>query len=388
MPDFNNTQIAFAERSNKELRLMYWMFKMVGSPGLVRFGSGAIRFSLALHLPFEWVLKPTIFKHFCGGTSIKNCNKAIERLSVQNVKTILDYSAEGGEAETDLQYTYEQILQTIEKAKTNANIPFAVFKMTGIARFGLLEKMSRNEALNINEQKEEQRVKDRVNTLCKAAFEAGVPLMIDAEETWIQEAIDNMVMEMMRTYNRDKTIIFNTLQMYRTDRLSYFENLIKTAKQQGFYPGLKLVRGAYIEKERIRAQEMNYPSPIFDSKEQTDKAFDDAVALGLKHHEMVSLCIATHNEQSCMKAVEQMNQSGIAHSDSRIYFSQLLGMSDHISFNLAKEGYNVAKYMPYGPVKRVIPYLIRRAEENTSVGGQTSRELSLIIREKQRRAGK
>jgi proline dehydrogenase len=303
------------------------------------------------------------------------------------VKTILDYSAEGGETETDFQYTFHQILETIEQAKKSVHIPFAVFKMTGIARLGLLEKMSNNESLNPLELKELQRVKDRVNTLCQAAFEAGIPLMIDAEETWIQQAIDNMVLEMMRTYNREKAIVFNTLQMYRTDRLNWFENLIKTAQQEGFYPGIKLVRGAYIEKERIRAEEMNYPSPVFETKSQTDQAFDDAVSLGLQNHNLVWLCIATHNEQSCLKAAEQMKFLEIEQGDTKVYFSQLLGMSDHISFNLAKEGFNIAKYMPYGPVKRVIPYLIRRAEENTSVGGQTSRELSLIISEKQRRAG-
>ncbi len=384
---FDNTEIAFKDRDAKNLKKAYWLFRLVGSPVLVKAGSLLLKLALWLRIPVEWALKPTVYNHFCGGETISACNETIHRLGQSNVLTILDYSAERKETEADFDYTKRQILDTIDKACSEPFIPNAVFKPTGLSRFDLLEKVQLGRQLPEGEQKEFDRVKARFDEICAYGASKGVPVMIDSEESWIQGMVDALVEDLMFRYNTEKPIVFNTLQMYRHDRLHYLQNFIERARQRGIFPAFKLVRGAYMEKERARARKMGYPSPIYPDKASTDQAFDEATALVLANVKHVAVCIGTHNELSCTNAVDVMNSLSLPNDHPHISFAQLLGMSDHISYNLAAAGYQVCKYVPYGPVKTVVPYLIRRAEENTSVAGQTSRELFLIKKEIQRRRG-
>lgn len=384
MVSFDNTENAFKAKSNKDLMRSYWLFKMVGNPVLVKLGAKTA--PIALNIGFKGIIKNTIFKQFVGGETINDCDKTIQELGKYNIGTILDYSVEGKESEVDFDACCKETLETIRKAKTDKHIPFCVFKVTGLARFALLEKVSANEKLSEAEQKEYAKVKQRVSTICKEAFEAKQPIFIDAEESWIQPAIDDLADEAMALYNKNEVIVYNTYQLYRHDRLAFLKASIAKAKANGYKLGAKLVRGAYMEKERDRAAEKNYLSPIQTTKENSDKDYDLALNECVSNIEMVGLCAGTHNEKSSLYLTQLMTQKNIPNSDKRIYFSQLFGMSDHISYNLALAGYNVVKYVPYGPVKEVLPYLIRRAQENTSVKGQTGRELSLIIKEKQRRS--
>jgi proline dehydrogenase len=385
MLSFNNTEVAFSGKSNNDLNRSYWLFKMVSNSTFVNIGKSLTTFAIKTYLPIKGLIKATIFKQFCGGETIEECDKTIKELGKFNIGTILDYSVEGKETEKDFDACKTETIETIEKAKNDKHIPFCVFKVTGLARFELLEKVSAKESLNNDEQKEYGRVQLRVSAICKAAHDAGVPIFIDAEESWIQEAIDNLANQMMVLYNTEKAIVYNTYQLYRKDRLSYLRVSFEKAKENNYFLGAKLVRGAYMEKERARAAERNYPSPIQDSKENTDRDYDAAVEFCVENIDRIAICAGTHNENSSMKLAELMQKKNMPAGHKHIYFSQLLGMSDHISFNLANEGYNVAKYVPYGPVREVLPYLIRRAQENTSVKGQTGRELSLIIKEKERR---
>ncbi len=383
MISFDNTENAFKAKSNNDLNRSYWLFKIVSNPSLVKFG--AITAPIGLSIGFKGLIKNTIFKQFVGGENITECDKTIAELGKYNIGTILDYSVEGKESEDDFDACCKETIETIRKAKHNHFIPFSVFKVTGLARFSLLEKISANITLNDSEIIEYSKVKQRVFSICKEAFDASQPLFIDAEESWIQPAIDELVNENMTLFNKEKAIIYNTFQLYRTDRLNYLKQTIANGKANGYHVGAKLVRGAYMEKERARAIEKNYPSPIQNTKEDSDIDYNLALEECVKNINIIGLCAGTHNEKSSLYLIELMNKYAISNSDKRIYFSQLLGMSDHISYNLASAGYNVAKYVPYGPVKEVLPYLIRRAQENTSVKGQTGRELGLIIKEKQRR---
>lgn len=383
MVSFDNTENAFKAKSNSDLNRSYWLFKMVGNPTLVKFGAKTAPIGLALG--FKGLIKNTIFKQFVGGETIYDCDKTIAELGKYNIGTILDYSVEGKESEMDFDACCEETTETIFKAKTDKHIPFCVFKVTGLARFSLLEKVSANESLSDAESKEYDRVKQRIGKICKEAHDAGQPIFIDAEESWIQQAIDDLADEYMALYNKEKVVIYNTYQLYRKDRLDFLKQTIAKAKTIGFKVGAKLVRGAYMEKERARADEKSYPSPIQDTKENSDKDYNLALEACIENIDMMGLCAGTHNEQSSLYLTQLMAKNNISNSDKRIFFSQLLGMSDHISYNLTLAGYNVAKYVPYGPVKEVLPYLIRRAQENTSVKGQTGRELSLIIKEKERR---
>jgi proline dehydrogenase len=383
MVSFDNTENAFKAKSNHDLNRSYWLFKMVGNPAMVKFGAKMA--PIGLVLGFKGLIKSTIFKQFVGGETISECDKTIAELGKYNIGTILDYSVEGKESENDFDACCKETIETIHKAKDDKFIPFCVFKVTGLARFGLLEKVSADTGLTELEIKEYEKVKQRVHQICKEAHSAGQPLFIDAEESWIQPAIDALTEENMTLFNKDKAIVYNTFQLYRKDRLEFLKTTIAKGKANGFHVGAKLVRGAYMEKERARAIEKKYPSPIQDSKEKSDIDYNAALDECVKNIDMMGLCAGTHNEKSSLFLVELMNKYAFSRSDKRIYFSQLLGMSDHISYNLALAGYNVAKYVPYGPVKEVLPYLIRRAQENTSVKGQTGRELSLIIKEKQRR---
>ena len=387
MIDFDNTEIAFRDKNNYALKKARWLFSLVGSDVLVKTGSVLLHGALRMRLPVSWVLKPTVFSHFCGGETIDECDPTIQKLGESNVLTILDYSAEGKDNEDDFEYTRQQIQATIDKSVENKHIPYAVFKPSGLARVTLLEKVQAGHALTDIEQQEMERVKTRFDNIIAYGAKRGVPVMVDSEETWIQEVVDGIVDDLMLRYNKEKPIVFNTLQMYRHDRLAYLKNTIARCRDKGVYPAFKLVRGAYMEKEREYARKAGKPSPIYPDKEATDKAFDEATAFCLANADEVAVCIATHNEISCLKAVDVITTHALPADHPHISFAQLLGMSDHISYNLATAGYNVCKYVPYGPVKTVVPYLIRRAEENTSVSGQTSRELFLIKKELKRRKG-
>ncbi len=385
MLSFDNTEIAFSSKSKKDLKRSYWLFRLVGNPFFVKVGKALTSFALALRLPITGLIKATIFKQFVGGENIKECNSTIESLGKYRIGTILDYSVEGKDAEEDLDNTMQETIRTIIRARGDKNIPFSVFKVTGLARHRLLENVSAGKS-SPDEKKEFDRVRSRVDTICQNAFENKVPVFIDAEESWIQQAIDDLADEMMRKYNREFPVIYNTFQLYRKDRLEFLKCSFRDAVEKKYFLGAKLVRGAYMEKERERANEKNYPSPIQDSKAGTDRDYDLALTFCIENIALIGLCAGTHNEKSSKFLVDLMTSKNIPLADPHVYFSQLLGMSDHISYNLSSAGYNVAKYVPYGPVKEVLPYLIRRAQENTSVKGQTGRELSLIIKEKKRRS--
>ena len=341
--------------------------------------------ALTLRIPIGWAIKGNIFKQFCGGETIHECRRATQGLSKFNIGTILDYSVEGKENESDFENTKAETILTIEAAAKDPSIPFCVFKVTGIARFALLEKVNAKTALSEQETLEWQRVRNRVEMICAHAAQVGVPIFIDAEDSWIQDAIDDLANEMMDTFNKQKAIVYNTIQLYRHDRLAFLKSSHQLASTGNYFLGVKLVRGAYMEKERTRAQSMGYTDPIQPDKTSCDRDFDLAVAFCLDNIDRISLCAGTHNEQSSMMLATAMDQRAINRNDKRVFFAQLFGMSDHLSFNLANAGYNVAKYLPYGPIREVIPYLIRRAQENTSVKGQTGRELALIQREMKRR---
>ena len=379
MLNFNNTNIAFKVKSNNDLKRAYWLFRIIGSPLIVKLGKFFMIIALKLRLPVSFIVKRTIFKQFCGGESIQECSSTVETLGKYKVGTILDYSVEGKVEEEDFDQTTNIIIETIEKAAQEKNIPFAVFKITGISKFSLLEKASIDlNQLSTEEASELNKVKNRIDRICSAAKKKNIPVFIDAEETWVQDIIDQWAFEMMLLYNKEKCIVYNTIQMYRHDRLVFLKECNEKAKQSNISYGIKLVRGAYMEKERKRADEMGYPSPIQPDKESTDRDYDIALDYILKNINYLSLVAGTHNENSSKKLALALENHNISKDDSRIFFAQLLGMSDHISFNLADHNYNVAKYVPFGPIKEVMPYLLRRADENTSVAGQTGRELGLI----------
>lgn len=382
---FEDTQTAFVLKSDAELERAYYLFKMIAHEPLVKIGTSLTNFAIKAHLPVEGLIRATVFDHFCGGVSEEDCMPVVERMWGQGVCTVLDYSVEGKDTEDPLDDALAKNLEILQFVKEKESMPFAVFKPTGYGRFGLFAKKSRGESLSQSETAEWERVVKRFDTTCKKAYDLGVSLLIDAEESWMQDAADQLVEEMMRRYNQQDTVVFNTLQMYRWDRMDYFRALHERAVAGGYRIGVKVVRGAYLEKENDRAEEKGYPTPICASKQLTDDNFDQAIRYSLDNLETVSVFAGTHNEQSSYRLMEWMEADGIAANDPRIWFGQLYGMSDNISFNLARAGYNVAKYLPFGPVRDVMPYLIRRAEENTSVAGQTSRELELLKKERKRR---
>lgn len=383
--DFNNTEIAFHLKSDSELERAYFLFKMISIEPLVRIGTAATNFALKAHLPVEGLIRSTVFDHFCGGVNEEDCISTIDKMYASKVSSVLDYSVEGKEAESQFDLALQTILNLIEFSKDREALPIAVFKPSAFGRFDLYQKISQKKPLLASENDEWQRIKSRFEKVCASGKLNNVKILIDAEESWIQDAVDDLVLELMETFNTDNLIVYSTLQTYRWDRLDYLKKIHLIAKKNNFKLGFKVVRGAYMEKERQRAKELNYTSPICDTKEITDALFDNTITYILSNLDSIHLFIGTHNENSSLLALKLMTELHLSNNDSRIWFGQLYGMSDHISFNLAEHGYNVAKYMPFGPVKDVMPYLIRRAEENTSVAGQTSRELSLIKKEKQRR---
>ena len=389
MISFDNTEVAFRGKSKGDLNRAYWLFKVVSSPAMVRFGKWATNVALRLKLPIKAIIKKTIFRQFCGGESIQESLKASKTLASRNVKTILDYSIEGKTKEEDFDKTVQEIIGTIREGENNKNIPFAVFKVTGICLHDILEKSNDGiENLSTEEKKDYDKLKERVSIICSEAYNRNVPIFIDAEESWIQNTIDRLAYEMSVKFNQKTAIVYNTVQLYRHDRLAFLKSEIARADKENFKLGVKLVRGAYMEKERDRAEEQGYTSPIQPNKDAADKDFNASLKVVIERIDRVSFCAGTHNEESSMLLVKLLKEYGVDSSDPRAYFAQLLGMSDHISFNLADNDLMVAKYVPYGPIKEVLPYLIRRADENTSVTGQTGRELSLIMKERKRRKTK
>ncbi len=382
---FDNTEIAFSLKSDSELERAYFLFKMISSEPLVRIGTVATNFALKAKLPVEGLIRSTVFDHFCGGVNEEDCLGVMDTMFDKGVCTVLDFSVEGKESDAQFDLALQKTLELVDFAHGKDAMPIAVFKPTGFGRFSLYEKIGLGESLTEDEQAEWDRVVDRYHKVCKRGVEKDVEILIDAEESWMQDAADELVEQMMRIYNTEKPIVYNTLQTYRWDRLDYLKGLHKRAKDGNFAIGMKVVRGAYMEKERDRAEEHNYASPICKNKAATDANFNANMEYMLNHLDDMSLFIGSHNEKSCYLAMQLMQAMGIDKKDNRVWFGQLYGMSDHISFNLAHKGYNVAKYVPFGPVKDVMPYLIRRAEENTSVAGQTNRELELIKRERKRR---
>jgi len=382
---FEDTSIAFENKSDKELLLSYLIFGLTKSPFLVKFLSQAAKITLALGFPVKPLIKATVFKQFCGGEKKKEYLEVIKKLSKSEIGAILDYSVEGTEDESGFESTKTELLKIIEEAKNNPNIPCTCMKMTAIGPFDLYQKVTANEELSREERQAWAKLKSRLEAICEASFQANKPIYIDAEETWIQKAIDDLAEEMMSRYNTKKAIAFTTLQLYRWDRNDYFLELIKKARSLGYKLGIKIVRGAYIEKERERAQRYGYKSPINETKVDTDREYDRAVEIFIDNIDVVEICVGTHNEASCRLLLELMAEKELPNDHPHIYFSQLYGMSDNISFNLANAGYNVSKYLPYGPVESTLPYLARRAEENTAIAGQMSKELEVIVKERKRR---
>lgn len=382
---FNNTEVAFAIKSNKELKRAKFLFEMIASPRMVKIGTKLTNLALNLRLPVKGIIRKTVFDHFCGGETEEECLTVVNKMYAKGVSSVLDYSVEGKKDEQEFDKAVQVTLKTIEYAKQNPGIPIVVFKPTGFGRFELYEKIGEGKPLTEAEQKEWERVVERYDLVCRTSYENDIIILIDAEHSWMQDAADDLIEEMMSRYNKDKAIVFGTLQMYRWDRLDYLKKLHQRAKEKGFHIGMKVVRGAYMEVEAARAKEKGYKNPICESKEATDINYNNAIAYMMEHIEEMGIFAGTHNEESSLRLMNLVKEKGLAVNDRRVWFGQLYGMSDNISFNLANQGYNVAKYLPFGPVRDVMPYLIRRAEENTSVAGQTGRELSLINKEIKRR---
>ena len=382
---FSDTKEAFSLKSNFELNRAYFLFKIIGNSTVVKITTSITKFALKFNLPVTFLIKSTVFDHFCGGVTEDDCIPVIDNMYTKgNVHSVLDYSVEGKDEEISFDGALEKFLRIINFCEEKKSIPYAVFKPSGFGRFSLYQKVSENKTLTNEEQEEWNRVVVRFHTVCKIAVKKNVPLLIDAEESWMQKSADALIEELMEVYNKEKSIVFNTLQMYRHDRMDYLKALHQKAKAKNFHIGIKVVRGAYMEKERERALEKGYPSPICKDKQATDDNYNAAITYMMKHPKM-ALFAGTHNEQSSYLLMNLAKKYNIKEDDNRLWFGQLYGMSDHISYNLSSQGYNVAKYLPFGPVRDVMPYLIRRAEENTSVAGQTSRELNLLKSERKRR---
>ena len=386
MSIFNDTKIAFAEKSTAQLEKAKWMFTAIKYPSLTNVGINVLNFTIKNNFPLVTdLVKTTLFEQFCGGETREQSMKVVDKMFKHHVGSIFDYAIEGKEEEAAFDTTCEEIKENIKFAIGNPAIPFVVFKPTGFGRLDLYADVSAGKELTSSEKEEWQRVRNRYEEVCKMAYDNKVILMIDAEESWMQDAVDHLVNEMMEKYNKEKAYIWNTIQMYRTGRLEYLAHDLERAKSKNYFLGYKFVRGAYMEKERERAAEKNYPDPIQPTKEATDDNYNAAVDFVLENLDRVAAFFGTHNEKSTELAIDKMKTLGLAHDDERLHFGQLYGMSDNITYWLGENKYNACKYLPYGPVKDVVPYLTRRAQENTSVAGQTGRELSLIQKELERR---
>ncbi|MDP5168627.1 MAG: proline dehydrogenase family protein [Bacteroidia bacterium] len=383
--NFNNTELAFQAQTDAKLRRTYWLFRLIDSPFLTKVGPKLLNLGFKLRLPVKGLVKSTLFDLFAGGESLAETVKRSEHLMEYGVRTILDYSVEGEKTEEGFEKTKQEIIGTLVHGHKHEAVAFSACKLTGLASFDLMANIQAGKVLTKAEQEAFERVKNRVREIAMAARDYDVPVFFDAEETWIQDVIDGLVEGLMEEFNRDKVIVWTTTQHYRHDRLAYLQSLLKRSEERGYLLGVKLVRGAYLEKENRRAEEMGYPTPIQPNKAATDHDYNEALKLCIDHIDHVAVCAGTHNEQSSALLAELLQQKGLPANHPHVWFAQLLSMSDHISFNLGHGGYNAAKYLPYGPVKSVMPYLIRRAEENTSVAGQASREVELLKREVLRR---
>ncbi len=383
---FLDTETAFSLKSDSELERAYWLFSLIQKQPLVKLGTAVTNFALKHHLPIEGIIKTTVFDHFCGGITEEDTLPVVEKLFSKGVYSILDYSVEGAQNEEDFERAFSKTKYLIEFASKRKEIPFAVFKPTGVGAFEIYEKVSAGESLTSEEKNKWEKIKDRYYRLFVAAVEHDVPVMVDAEESWMQKAVDDMLEEFMFEFNKKKPYVINTLQMYRCERLDYLKELYEKTQSKGVKLGIKFVRGAYMEKERERAEELGYPSPICENKEKTDRNYNEALRFMInRFNNDLLIYNGSHNEESNLLLANLMEEKGIERNNPNIWFGQLYGMSDNITFNLAKLGFNTSKYIPFGPVKDVIPYLIRRAEENTSVEGQTNRELKLLEIERKRR---
>ena len=385
MSIFNNLKVAFKDKSDFEINRSLLIFSIISNPVISKSLITLLKILIKLKIPVGFFIKHTIFKQFCGGTNINNAKTTIDKLWKSKIGSILDYSVEGKDKEVDFKRVKNETINNIIKASKSSKIPFAVFKPTGLTKFSLLEKINSNQNLNSNEMIEKQKFINRIEEICKTSYNYKTPVFVDAEESWIQDGIDMIVLSMMKKYNKKEVYIYNTLQMYRTDRLNYLNKIISVAKKEKFLLGIKLVRGAYHQQEIDRALKLKYDIPVFKTKNKSDESFNKSLKICCDNINHISICAGTHNEYSSQLLIDLMKKNNIDKSDPRIYFSQLLGMCDHISYNIAEHGFNTAKYVPYGPIKDVIPYLIRRAEENTSISGQMNRDLSNIISEKKRR---
>lgn len=383
--NFDDTKTAFAHKSSGELRNSHFVFSSMGSPWMVNIGTKLTNFALSARLPVKGIIKRTLFNQFCGGESIKDSSSTIKLIGDRNVQTILDYSVEGVESEDGFNDAKEEALRVIDFASTNENIAFCVLKLSGIGSTELMTKAQGEDPLTEIEKTKLYNTELRVEEIVNKANSKGLMVMIDAEESWFQNFIDGVAYRMMEKFNKERPVVFNTYQLYRNDVLERFNRALARAKSESYYLGVKLVRGAYMEKERERAEEMGYQSPIHETKEEVDKDYDESLRICMENVDRMGICAGTHNEDSCNLLAKLMKEKGISNDDNRIFFAQLLGMSDNISFKLSDLGYNVAKYVPYGPVEKVLPYLFRRAEENTSIAGQSGRELTLVKKELKRR---
>jgi len=383
--NFENTAIAFASKSNWELRKSFGLFKLFSSNALVSLGTKFTHLALKFHLPVTPFIKYTIYEQFCGGETLQDCKTTIQHLGEKGVKAILDYGVEAKSNETEYDNACQQILKTIQYAGTSDDASVVSVKITGLGSFELLEKIHARNALNNAEKKEYQRINERLHKISRATKDAGIQIYYDAEETWIQQPLNDLIDEMMRTYNRERAVIFNTFQLYSKGCLPYLMEAHQEAAKQGYFFGAKLVRGAYMEKERARAKQQGYPSPIHENKKAVDADYNAAIDYCLKNLDAISFCCASHNEYSNKYLATRMDEKNIPRNHPNISFGQLYGMGENLTFNLAAAGYNALKLIPYGPVKDVIPYLLRRAEENSSVGGQVTRELNLLKKEMKRR---
>lgn len=386
---FDNTAVAFASKSDAELRKMYALFASMNNNTLVKTGGGLMKTALKWNLPgTKFLIKNSIFRQFCGGETIKECIPAIAELGRYGIGTILDYSVEGEGSDKSFDQTRDEILATLDLAHRSTHIPFSVFKVTGLADSTLLEKIQAGKSLTPAEQASYDRAHARMDAICHRAHQYGVRVFVDAEESWFQQTIDNMAYEMMRKYNRESAIVWNTYQLYRHDRLDAIKEAHDVAKREGYFLGGKLVRGAYMEKEARVATQRGYKNPINPTKQETDALYNESLRYCVQHVDRISICAGTHNEASSKLLTELMHEHELQPGDQRIWFAQLYGMSDNLSYNLAHAGYNTAKYVPYGPVDAVMPYLLRRADENTAIAGQSSREFLLIQKEIRRRQGR
>ncbi len=382
---FEDTATAFALKSDTELERAYFLFKLIANEPLVKVGTAVTNFALKAHLPVEGLIRATVFDHFCAGVSEEDSIETVDKLFSKNVHSIFDYSVEGKVEEYSFDQIRDRILNIFNYLTQREALPFAVFKPTAMGSIEIYQKKSEGKLTTEKEQESWNRIVNRIEAICQKAAQNAIPVLVDAEESWMQDAADDLLEELMEKYNKEEVIVINTIQAYRWDRLDYLKGLVERAKSKGFKIGIKLVRGAYMEKENERAQKMGYKSPICASKAATDDNYNTILRFMMEHIDSFLIYAGTHNEESNYLLMDLIDQNSLAKDDPRVWFGQLYGMSDHISFNLSKEGYNVSKYLPFGPVKDVMPYLMRRAEENTSVAGQTSRELTLLKKERDRR---